>query len=250
MSERIRENRDVWNNISQLFVDASALPSWGPFSVGKDLDLIGEIKDRAFLEIACGSGRSLKYLLDRGARKVYGLDFSENQLEESRKFNKQYQKSGRLELINATMEKRVKIEPVDVAFSIYGIGWTEDPKKTFSNVLSYLKPSGLFVWSWDHSIFTNISYENGRFSVIYSYHQEKPVTLKDWKKKDCNVHITYRKSATWFKLLKESGFDIEGYYEPEPIDLSRGFEDPTKYYSIQKAKLLPSTFIFVCKKSN
>jgi hypothetical protein len=39
-----------------------------------------------------------------------------------------------------------------------------------------------------------------------------------------------------------------GYHEPEPINLSRGHTDPTKYYSIQKAKKIPSSFIFVCKK--
>jgi SAM-dependent methyltransferase len=248
MSERIQTNKDTWNRVSELFVDASSLPSWGPFSVGKDLDLIGETKDKVFLEIACGSGRSLKYLLDRGARKVYGIDFSENQLAEAARYNERDQNNGRLELVNTTMEAKVKIEPVDVAFSIYGIGWTENPKKTFSNIYSYLKPGGIFVWSWDHSIFTDIAYEDGKFSVVYSYHNEKPITIKDWKKKGCNAHITYRKSATWFRFLKEAGFNIEGYYEPEPIDLSRGFDDPAKYYSIQRAKLIPSTFIFVCKK--
>lgn len=246
--ERFSGNKDTWDRVSKLFVDASSLPSWGPFGVGKDLDLLGETKDKVFLEVACGSGRSLEYLLERGARKVYGLDFSENQLAESRKHNEQYLSSGKLELINANMETKLEIEPVDVAFSVYGIGWTEDPEGTFSNIHSCLKSGGLFVWSWDHSIFTDIAYKGGKFEVVNSYHNEKPITIKDWKEKGCNANITYRKSATWFRLLREAGFDVEGYYEPEPANMDRGFDDPTKYYSIQRAKLLPSTFIFACRK--
>lgn len=41
---------------------------------------------------------------------------------------------------------------------------------------------------------------------------------------------------------------VVGYYEPAPKTIERGSEDPEKYYSIQKAKLIPATFIFVCKK--
>jgi SAM-dependent methyltransferase len=248
MRARTRGNKKTWNNVSDLFIEASSLPAWGPFSVGENLDLIGKIKGRGFLEIACGSGRSIKYLLDRGAKKVYGLDFSEKQLAEAERYNKKYAGTGRLRLINKTMEEKIEIEPVDVVFSIYGIGWTENPKKTLANIYSYLKPGGLFIWSWDHTIFTDVVYERGKFVVVYSYHKENPITIKNWKKKGYEAHITYRKTATWFKLLKVAGFEIESYYEPEPRDLKRGSNDPQKHYSIQKARLLPSTFIFGCRK--
>lgn len=250
VSKRIQNNKKTWDGVTKLFEKASSLPSWGPFSVGSNLDLIGKIKGKTFLEIACGSGRSLKYLLDRGAKKVYGVDFSPNQLSEAEKYNKKYLNSGKLELINSLMEKKLKIEPIDVVFSVYGIGWTENPKKTFLNIYSYLKPGGLFIWSWDHTIFTDIDYKEGKFVVIYSYHNENPITIRNWKKSGYDANITYRKTATWFRLLKEAGFEINGYYEPKPIDMNRGYNDPKKYYSIQKANLIPSTFVFVCKKNN
>ncbi|MDH5442631.1 MAG: class I SAM-dependent methyltransferase [Candidatus Nomurabacteria bacterium] len=72
----LEKNEKVWNAVADLFIDASALPVWGPFGVGKDLDLISEIKNKIFLEIGCGSGRSIKYLTDKGAKKVYGVDIS------------------------------------------------------------------------------------------------------------------------------------------------------------------------------
>lgn len=65
------------------------MPVWGPFGIGDDLNLIPHIEGQTFLEIGCGSGRSIKYLIERGAKKVYGLDVSSVQLEEATRFNKQ-----------------------------------------------------------------------------------------------------------------------------------------------------------------
>lgn len=65
----ITENQKAWDVVADLFAEASALPVWGPFGIGADLNLIPEIKDKTFLEIACGSGRSIKYLTGQGAKK-------------------------------------------------------------------------------------------------------------------------------------------------------------------------------------
>ena len=245
----IAENQQTWDAVADLFVDAAALPVWGPFSVGDDLNLLPEIKDKTFLEIACGSGRSIKYLVDNGVKKVYGLDLSQVQIDEATNYNKKAIENGIVELVQSPMEAKLQIEPVDVVFSVYGLGWTPEPEKTLSNIYSYLKPDGLFVWSWDHSIFSDILYKDGNFSAVYSYHEENPITIQGWKKRNgVNAHLTYRKVSTWFKLLTDAGFEVVGYYEPAPKTIERGSEDPEKYYSIQKAKLIPATFIFVCKK--
>lgn len=244
-----KRNMDLWNDVYKQFITASALPVWGPFGVGEDLHLIPMIKGKKFLEIGCGSGRSIKYLTDRGARKVYGLDFSKQQIEESRKHNSKAIKKGVVELIYAPMEEKIDIEPVDAVFSVYSIGWTQEPEKTFTNIYSYLKPGGMFIWSWDHTFFTNVSYDDGKFVVIYSYHDEKPLKLKDWKNIGKEAYITYRKTSTWFQLLITAKFEVVGYYEPKPVNLKRGYKDPKMYYSVQKAKKVPATYIFVCRKN-
>ena len=248
MNNKTKINKKTWNDVADLFFEASALPTWGPFSVGRNLKLIPKIKGVTFLEVCCGSGRSIKYLTDRGAKKVYGLDFSKTQLNEAEKYNKNKINSDVVELFQAPMETKIKIKPVDIIFSVYGIGWTLNPKKTFANIYSYLKPKGRFVWSWDHKLFRNVDYEKGKFFIKYSYHSEEELESKNWKRDGCTIHTVYRKTSTWFRLLKEAGFEIVGYYEPEPIDLARAHSDPEKYYSIQKARLVPSSFIFECIK--
>ncbi|MCA9381915.1 class I SAM-dependent methyltransferase [Candidatus Dojkabacteria bacterium] len=246
--EIISENQKTWDKVADQFVNASSLPDWGPFGVGSDLNLFPQIKGKTFLEIGCGSGRSIKYLTKKGAKKVYGLDISSEQIKEATKHNKKEIELGEVELIQGSMEKKLKIEPVDYVYSVYAIGWTPEPEKTLKNIYSYLKPGGLFIWSWDHTIFSDVSYEDGKFVVIYSYHDENLLAIKDWKAKGSTANITYRKTSTWFQLLRKAGFEIDAYYEPEPRNLNRGHEDPKKYYSIQKAKLVPSSFVFVCRK--
>jgi SAM-dependent methyltransferase len=245
---KIKNNRSTWNTVSDLFLESSALPVWAPFGVGDDLNLIPEIKGKTFLEIGCGSGRSIKYLTDRDAKMVYGLDVADAQVRESTAFNQAAINEYRVEIIQAPMEQKVNIEPVDYVFSIYGFGWTQDPDVTLQHIYSYLKPGGRFIWSWDHSFATDVQYRDGQLVVEYSYHDEHSIKNKDWRKTGCVAHITYRKISTWFKLQRAAGFNIIGYYEPVPKNLNHAHDDPTKHYSIQKAEKVPITFIFVCQK--
>lgn len=249
MHNKITENQKTWDAVAHEFFDACALPVWGPFGIGDDLNLVPEIKNKTFLEIACGSGRSIKYLLDNEAKKVYGLDFSRTQVTEAKRFNERYVKEEKAILIEGKMEDSLNIELVDTVFSVYGIGWTQDPVTTLKNIYSYLKPGGQFIWSWDHPFFSDVVYEDGKFAIEHSYHDEEPVVLINWKKKySVNANLTYRKVSSWFKLLKDAGFEIDAYYEPKPKTLERGSEDPTRFYAMQKAEKIPCSFIFVCRK--
>lgn len=248
VSQAIDENQKTWDTVADQFVEASALPVWGPFGVGDDLGLITDIADKTFLEIGCGSGRSIKYLTDCGAQKVYGLDLSAIQLEEAKRFNQEKIDEGIVELIQARMEDKLDIEQVDCIYSVYAIGWTPDPKVTLDLVRSYLKPGGSFIWSWDHTFFTDVQFEDGKYVVTYAYHDEKPLAIKNWKTEGATAYLTYRKTSTWFRLLTEAGFEVIGYYEPKPKTMDRGFQEPEKYYSIQKAEKIPATFIFECRK--
>ncbi len=249
MDKIILANEKTWDIVAYHFFEASALPYWGPFDIGKDLNLIPEIKDKTFLEIGCGSGRSIKYLVQQGAKKVYGLDLSQKQLDEATKHNKESIGQKQVVLIKGPMEEKIDIEPVDFVCSIYAIGWTPNPQATFKNIYSYLKPGGLFIWSWDHTFFSDVEYENGKCIVTHSYHDESPIKLENWKKSKTAAYITYRKTSTWFQLLREVGFEIIGYHEPVPSGSDKAYDNPTRYYSIQKAEKVPSSFIFVCRKN-
>ncbi|MEK9158150.1 MAG: class I SAM-dependent methyltransferase [Patescibacteria group bacterium] len=241
---KLKVNRDAWNKVADHFFSHSALPVWGPFGIGKNTDIIGPVKGKIFLEIGFGSGHSIQYLIKKNAKKVYGLDISKTQFDFATKLNKKAVESRKVELFETNMEKKLKIPLVDTVFSIYAFGWTVDPKKSLQNVYSYLKPGGKFIWSWDHTFFTDIEDQKDKLVVRHSYHDEHEIFLKNWKG-GAPVYIRYRKTATWFRLIKDAGFNIVGYLEPEPIikkDLSKS------YYTIYKAKSVPCSMIWICEK--
>lgn len=77
----IDTNKRTWDAVAPKYFGRTALPDWGVFAVERDNpSLIGEIEGKTFLEIACGSGHSINYLIQNGAARVYALDFSHTQI--------------------------------------------------------------------------------------------------------------------------------------------------------------------------
>lgn len=249
MDHRIQTNKDKWNQTFKSFEGWCALPTWGPLGIGADdPTLIGDIQGKTFVEVCCGSGHSIKYLLDNGAQKVYALDFSEAQLDLAKKLNADHLKEGKVEFFCQPMEEPLLLsEPVDVVFSIFGIGWTTDPRKTFKNMYSYLKPEGRFIWSWDNTIFTDSSVDGDKIILQHSYNDESEIRVQS--KTGGEVYITYRKVSTWFRLLRETGFVVNRFLEPTPTNLQEDIVSiagpaMAQYYQPKKVEMLSPVMIF------
>lgn len=244
MHKKLVTNKIAWDAVANQFFAHSALPEWGPFGIGKDLGLLKNIKNKTILEIGFGSGHSLNYLAKRGAKKVYGVDISEAQYAYATQINKQYIQKARVQLFLSPMEQKLVLPRVDLVVSIYALGWTIDPKKTLENIYSYLKPGGTFIWSWEHSLFSDVTDTGSGLVVSHAYHNEKELRKLNWKGK-VPIYITYLKTDTWFKLLRGAGFVVEEYMEPVPKNSKFSSKN---YYTLQKAKHIPATMIWVCKK--
>ncbi|MDQ7021560.1 MAG: hypothetical protein Q9M91_07110 [Candidatus Dojkabacteria bacterium] len=79
MNEKLNKNKKAWDQAAEKFAGGTCLPAWGPFGELENENIFGDIKGEAFLEIGYGSGHSIKYLVERGAKKVYGIDISDEQ---------------------------------------------------------------------------------------------------------------------------------------------------------------------------
>ena len=78
-------NRNAWNHVAPLFYARTALPEYGPLAPTEDeLQLLDGLEGVRALELGCGSGHSLRYLADRGASEVWGIDLSPVQLDYAR----------------------------------------------------------------------------------------------------------------------------------------------------------------------
>src|SRR5918994_3156071 len=70
-------NRAGWNHVAPSFHGGTALPEYGPLAATEDsLRLLDTATDLRALELGCGSGHSLRYLAERGAGELWGIDLS------------------------------------------------------------------------------------------------------------------------------------------------------------------------------
>ena len=151
--EIIETNKTYWNEHADLWFGTTALPVYGVrFPTEDDLHLFGNVANKKMLEICCGSGHSLKYNADRGAGELWGVDLSQNQLDNAAKLLKENGYSANLICAKMEDELNVPKEYFDYVYSIYGIGWTTDLQGTFNKIASYLKTDGIFIFSWHHTL--------------------------------------------------------------------------------------------------
>ena len=80
------------------------------------------------------------------------------------------------------------------------------------------------------------------------YFAEDPVLDPSWK--GVEIVINHRKLSTYLNAIVQSGLRLEQVIESEPNSaLARDQDfDPTKWYSVHEARLIPTTFIIKAYK--
>jgi SAM-dependent methyltransferase len=250
--EIVAVNQKGWNKVAPLFYGGTALPKYGPLAQTEDeLNLIPNLSGRSVLELGCGSGHTLGYLRQkRSASYLWGLDFSEEQI----RFTKEYlcQKNIPAKLFLASMDENPGLpeDYFDLVVSIYALGWTPDLSRTLALVYSYLKPGGIFVFSWEHPVYQCLDYnvELGKYIFERSYQKEGPELDPSWKGVEIFIHP--RKLSTYLSALIQSGLVLDRLIESQANIACAGEQNlpPEKWYSVSRAQLLPTTIIVKAHK--
>ncbi|MBP1942599.1 SAM-dependent methyltransferase [Bacillus luteolus] len=240
----LEQNKKSWDKVAYHFNGKDALPSYGPFAQTEDeLKLFNEIKNKKILDIGCGSGHSLRYMADKGAIELWGIDLSETQIEIARETLKDLNAN----LFCSPMEKDIGIpkQYFDVVYSIYAVGWTTDLAATFDLLYSYLKPGGSFIFSWDHPLYVHLRSREGQILLEGSYQEEGVVNYPNFKGEEAPVTIPTRKMSTYINELIRTGFTIEAVIESDVSSVfdSVSEEASERYYSLFKARKFPTTMI-------
>ncbi len=138
----------------------------------------------------------------------------------------------------------------DIIYSIYALGWTSNLGKTVEFIYSYLKPGESFIFSWEHPVYSNLQYGTEEVAIKSSYHEETSITFETFKGENVQAILYKRKISTYINELNRAGFIIERIEEPEPSSsFDGGLAEPsTKYYSLYKARMVPTTFIIKARK--
>ena len=245
-------NQKGWNRVAPLFYGGTALPVYGPLATTEDeLNLIPDLDGKRVLELGCGSGHSLAYLWEmRNSRELWGLDFSEAQISFTKELLAKKGIPAKLFLSSMDENPGITENYFDLIVSIYSLGWTPDLSHTLALVHSYLKPGGIFIFSWEHPAYRSLRYDAGIAKYVFetSYLNEVPVLNRSWR--DVEIVINHRRLSTYLNAIIQSGLILEQIVESEPNTALAREQDfaPEKWYSVPRSKLMPTTFIVKAEK--
>ena len=249
--ETVQTNRAYWNANADNWFGTTALPVYGEMCpTEEELHLFGNVRGKRLLEICCGSGHSLRYHAAHGAGELWGVDFSEKQLENARRHLAENHCTARL--VCGAMEEDLGLpqDYFDFVYSIYGMGWATDLEGVFRRVASYLKPGGRFIFSWHHTLNycagwlpeQSHGWQGEQIPLTRSYFDEEPFRMPV---DGMEVILRNRKISTYVNALSGAGFCLERMVEEtDPAVLAAKPES----FKERKAHMLPISVIFKARK--
>lgn len=247
----LKMNKACWDEVAPQFSGVTALPVYGPLIETEDtLKLLDEIKGKKVLEIGCGDGHSLLYMSQQGARELWGIDLSTVQIQCAEAFLNNHGIAAKLfPAAMETDESNLPKDYFDIVYSIYAIGWSTDLHSTFRLIYDHLRPGGSFLFSWEHPFYSCLSSESEQLVVKNSYSNEGSYITDNWRGKS-PVVMYRRKLSTYINTLIKAGFVIEEVVE---CDLAEKFKEADasfseKWYSVFKARMMPTTMIIKARK--
>jgi SAM-dependent methyltransferase len=240
-------NRRGWDAVAPRFCGGTALPTYGPLIAGEDeLRLLPDVRGARVLELGCGSGHSLAYLAGRGAGELWGIDLSPAQLALAAATLRAAGHTARL--IEAPMEADpgplgIPAAHFDLVLSVYALGWTTDLRATLASVARALRPGGVFLFSWEHPVYGCLDVAAGEVVLRRPYGDEGPLEVDSWH--GVPVVQQRRTLATYLNALTDAGLRLDRLEEPPPAParVRPQDRDPEKWYSLHRARLMPTTLI-------
>jgi ubiquinone/menaquinone biosynthesis C-methylase UbiE len=116
-------------------------------SRNKLYELLGDMTDKVVLDVGCGSGSDIKECLNRGAKKIIGLDPSEAMLNEA----KSRSISSDIDFKKGTYESiPLADESVDIVFGRFSLNYVKDLDKAFKEVFRVLTENGECIFLTTH----------------------------------------------------------------------------------------------------
>ncbi len=218
LTEHARRNRRDWDRRSAEYAEpgrtawARDRPRWGIRGIPEsEVRALPDVEGRRALELGCGTAYWCAWLARRGARPI-GVDVSERQLANARRFQREFGVA--FPLVHATAEDLpLRDESVDLVLSEYGASIWCDPYRWLPHASRVLRPGGELVFL-----------VNGTLLLLCSTDEEvtRPAEehlLRDyfgmhrfeWKSDDAvEFHLGY---GDWIRLLRSNGFEVEDLIE-------------------------------------
>lgn len=192
---------------------------------------LGGFKGKAVLELGCGNGYLAKKFLDEDVEKLILVDISEHNLE----YAAQKVDSPKVQFLlqDATRAWQVDEQSVDVIYSNMMLNEVEDIGSVCAEAFKVLASGGVFAFStthpaWDLFIYAQqqVGVEPRKVKGLGGYfrrgYSKFIMSTSDrssghTKKRDENFEVEHfqRPVSDYFTAVKQAGFTIEKFIEPE-----------------------------------
>jgi len=223
------------------------------------LNLLGDVKGKAVLDVACGEGHFSRKLAEqaKGDIQITGIDASKKLIDIAQKKNEPFSHSIRFQVGDASRLDGLPSNSFDIAICNMALMFIKRYEETIQEVARVLKPQGLFVFSLLHPCFLT----PGSGWILEDSPDKKKGKRIGWKTDnyylrlvyhgvmvECNTKETYyfcRTLEDYFHALRKGGFVVEDLREPVPpkelMERHPDFkgEEKRSLFLILKCKLLP-----------
>lgn len=187
-------------------------------------DLVGDVKNKAVLDIGCGYGAMTVKLADAGAKSVVGLDVSEKMVSKAKVEN---QRDNIIYRILSAENLSELNESFDLVVSCLAIHYIEDFNKLFSDIYAHMNDNATLVFSMEHPMYTaskhkqkwELDNEGNVSGFTTDHYGEEGVRNIEWLGKMITKY--HHKTETVINALIRNGFVLEHIMEPTPSEALR-----------------------------
>jgi len=180
--------------------------------------LIGNVKGRLVLDLACGEGYNARILARKGA-KVVGVDFSAKLIKLAGTEESKEKLGIDYHIADAANLSRFPNNYFDLVTCFMALHDIKDYKSAVSEVARVLKKRGRFVFSIPHPCFELVSNKGNRISTTERYFEAKEDHVQ-WKMerllKPFETTGFHRTLTDYFGVLYKNRFLVRRLVEPQP----------------------------------
>jgi SAM-dependent methyltransferase len=252
LTDYLDRNRAVWTKANEEYTDARAREAWGDEEItwgmfgpsDSELGVLGDVSGKDVIELGCGTAYFGAWLARRGAR-VTGVDLTPAQLDTARRMSEETGIA--MELIEANAEDvPLPDQSFDLALSEYGASIWCDPYKWIPEAARLLRSGGELVFLCNSVLAMLCSSPDDGKVGEQLVRRQFGMHRFEWPDPDegAEFHLPH---GDMIRLLRESGFEIEGLWE---IQASEASKDHSYYdfVSAEWARKWPAEEIWKARK--
>ncbi|MFR5876368.1 MAG: class I SAM-dependent methyltransferase [Eubacterium sp.] len=200
----LRERKDNYNDLLEQPAMKKLLP---------------DLKNKSVLDLGCGFAANCIDFVNRGAKRVIGIDLSKNMLNMAEQLNS----SEKIKYLNMSMTEISKLnEKFDFVYSSLAFHYIMDFDALIKDIYSLLNDNGVLLFSQEHPIVTSsingsnhFITDNGNIiGYLMSDYQNTGLRKGTWFVE--GVEKYHRTFSQIINSLSYAGFKIEFIDEPVP----------------------------------